>query len=221
MTVEEAWARVQEEREWTPAWKKWSRQIVRPGGQGSGLKIDLVPPTVAEEEAEWADGDRGEWEEEELEAFLQQCELGGQLESLGRGGSDGRNSTPKTEEQGPSVGEGRGQVAMDEAERIQPPPTEQRRATGRREGAKKVRQRWRPFVVQAVEGEPHVEEALIPRQRRCRRLMRPQSSPGLPVHGRSGLEAGGREAAPRSSLTSTWSRSTARGNPRLSLPSEA
>ncbi len=74
MSVDEAWARVQQEENWTPAWKTWSRQVVRPGGSGGAMVIDLVPPTPAEGGEEVTEEDH-EWEEEELESFLQRCEV--------------------------------------------------------------------------------------------------------------------------------------------------
>ncbi len=30
--------------DWTPAWKRWSVPVVRPGAPGGGICIDLVPP---------------------------------------------------------------------------------------------------------------------------------------------------------------------------------
>ncbi len=181
MTVEEAWARVQEERDWVPAWKTWSRQVVKPGRQGNRLDFTLVPPLVAEEEEEQAAGGREEWEEEELEAFLQQCELEAGLiqevdveEARGRADSwraweEGATmagiACPSVEEQGAHGGRGRDQVAAEEAEeaeRVVPPPREQRRAVNRKDDGKRTRQRWRPPCVQVVEGEPRVEEALDP-----------------------------------------------------------
>ncbi len=153
MTVEEAWARVQEEKNWVPAWKTWSRQVVRIGGQDRRLDFALVPPLVAEEEEEeravWG---REEWEEEELEAFLQQCELEAGLiqevdaEELRRRSDSWRAweeettmagiACPRLEEQG-SHGEERGdQAAVEVAERVVPPPREQRRATSRAGGGR-------------------------------------------------------------------------------------
>ncbi len=68
-------AEVQEQRAWAPAWQSWAKQVVRPSRDGKGITIDLVPPLVVSEEAEHARMGRGEWEEDELEAFLQQCEV--------------------------------------------------------------------------------------------------------------------------------------------------
>ncbi len=72
--MEEAWARVRSEVGWVPAWQAWSKQVVRPGGQDGRLNIVLVPPMVAEEE-EGNTLEQAVWEEEDLETFLQQCEL--------------------------------------------------------------------------------------------------------------------------------------------------
>ncbi len=174
LSVEEAWARVQEEEDWTPAWKTWSRQVVRPGAQGKKMVVDLIPPTVAEEE--WGAGrDQVEWEEEELEVFLQRCELeAGLIQEIDVGEARRMAESwraweeeatmsgiacPRIDEQGPSGAAGREQAASDEAERIRPPPMEQRRVPGGKDGVKKRRQRWRPLVIQEAEGEPHVEEA--------------------------------------------------------------
>ncbi len=178
MTVEEAWARVQEKREWVPAWRTWSRQVVKPGGQGNRLDFALVPPLVAEEEEERAIGGREDWEEEELEAFLQQCELeAGLIEEVDAEEVRRRSDSwrvweeeatmagiecPTIEEQGPQGGAWRGQAAAEEAEEALPPPREQRRTTRGEDGGRRMRQRWRPIRIERAEGEPCVEEAVEP-----------------------------------------------------------
>ncbi len=178
MTVEEAWARVQEKREWVPAWRTWSRQVVKPGGQGNRLDFALVPPLVVEEEEERAIGGREEWEEEELEAFLQQCELeAGLIEEVDAEEVRRRSDSwrvweeeatmagiecPTIEEQGPQGGAWRGQAAAEEAEEALPPPREQRRTARGEDGGRRIRQRWRPIRIERAEGEPCVEEAVEP-----------------------------------------------------------
>ncbi len=178
LSVEEAWARAQQDREWVPAWRKWSKQVIRPVGRGRPVEVDLVPPLVAEEEAERAGADDGEWDEEDLETFLQQCELeAGLIQELDATEAKGRAaswrawedevvmagiSPPSIEEQASIGAAGPSQVAMEVAERVrpQPPRVQQQVAAGKNEGGKKRRQRWKPLVIHPREGEPQVEEGL-------------------------------------------------------------
>ncbi len=176
LTVEEAWERVQQDREWVPAWKTWARQVIRPVGPGRPVEVDLVPPLVAEEEAERAGAGDGEWEEEDLETFLQQCELeAGLIQEVDVVEAKGRASSwrawedemvmagispPRIDEQTPSGGEGRGLVTMEVAKRVQPPPPRVQQSAVRNEGGKKRRQRWKPLDIRAAAGEPPIEEAL-------------------------------------------------------------
>ncbi len=173
--VEDAWARVRAESDWVPAWKAWSRQIVRPGGQDGRLRIALVPPLVAEEEA-CTGGGQAEWEEEELEAFLQQCELEAGLitetdaDEARRRAGDWRAweqeatmsgiECPRVQEQGEQGVRGIGPQG-EEVERMQLPSPVNRRAPGDRGGdSRRRKQRWRPLTFQGREGEPPIEETL-------------------------------------------------------------
>ncbi len=70
--VEAAWEAVQSDPGWVPAWKTWSREVVT-GSVGGRLTFELRSPhQIGEEEG---DGDGHAWAEEELEAFLQECEV--------------------------------------------------------------------------------------------------------------------------------------------------
>ncbi len=173
--VDEAWARVQEDSSWVPAWKTWSRQVVRRGGQEGRIAIDLVPPSVIEEEAERDGKDHHEWEEEELEAFLQRCELeAGLIQEVDLDEVRGRSEDwrrmeeeatmagipcPRVEEQGRSVAVETPQDILEVAERWSPPPPRQQRREGNKSGGGgKRRQRWRPLEFREVAGEPAIEE---------------------------------------------------------------
>ncbi len=174
MTVDEAWARVQAERGWVPAWRTWSRQVVRPTRQEGRLNIALVPPLVAREEEEQVGGGRDDWDEEDLEAFLQQCELDAGLipevdaEEARRRAASWRRweeeatmagiACPQIEEQRPSGGERGRQMAVNVAEVVVPPSGERSREASKRDGGKRARQRWKPLRFREVEGEPRVEE---------------------------------------------------------------
>ncbi len=171
MTVDEAWNRVRDDPTWVPAWKLWSRQVVT-GAEGGRLRVELRDP----QEEEW--GGRGEggevWEEEELEAFLQQCEVeagwrdrveaqrGEQLAEEWRAWEAEMTMAgiqcPRTE-----VGTQREVRAAGEqlVERLAPPEVGVRDGTARgaraEGGAKREKRRWRPHANVQLEGQPRVD----------------------------------------------------------------
>ncbi len=178
MEVDEAWARARGDDSWAPAWMKWSRQTVRPRSGGGPITIDLVPPMVVSEEAESGRTEQVEWEDEELDVFLQRCEVEAGLRpdldmEEAKGVSEGWRaweaeatmagiSCPRAEEdvRCPEV-EGAPSV-VSESETYLPPPVSQQQAAGQRSsqrsGQRKTRQRWRPLTAQAAEGEPGIAE---------------------------------------------------------------
>ncbi len=176
--VDEAWARVREESGWVPAWRTWSRQVVRRGGQDGSIVIDLVPPSVMEEEEDRDWKDHQEWGEEELEEFLQRCELeAGLIQEMDLNEVGGRaEEWRRMEEEATMAGipcprveeQSRGRVA-ETAQDLRavaeiwrpPPPGQQRRVSGKPEGGKKKRQRWRPLKFQEESGEPLIEETRV------------------------------------------------------------
>ncbi len=171
-------ARPWEQEGWAPAWKRWSKQVVRPGKGDGGIVIDLVPPLVASEEAEQEDRGRSEWEEEELEAFLQQCEVEAGLreeldiDEVKRASESWRRLEAETTMAGiacPRLDEpvgGLGARSANAVEReeesmadsYQPPPVGQRREANQGSGQQKKRQRFRPLTLQSREGDPVLEE---------------------------------------------------------------
>ncbi len=186
LSVEEAWERVREDEAWVPAWKAWSRQVVKPGGSGGQLDFALVPPLVVQEEEERAVGGREDWEEEELEAFLQQCEVeAGLIQEIDAAEARRRSDHWRAWEEdvamagimGPSIeeqGSGGGNKGVLEdasvAERVLPPPRAPRATACSREG-RRPRQRWKPLRYLAAEGEPLVEELEAPQVAEAGRLV--------------------------------------------------
>ncbi len=170
--VDEAWARVREDSSWTPAWKAWSRQVVRGVGRDGSLDIDLVPPAMLEDEP----SQRREepWEDEDLEEFMQRCELeAGLIQEVdsteaGRRAEDWRRmeeeatmagiSCPRVEEQRSGGSEAAGQDPR-AAETWSPPQQVPRPGQNRRpEGGRKRRQKWRPLNFQGMACGPTIEE---------------------------------------------------------------
>ncbi len=177
MGVEEAWAAARSDDRWTPAWLKWSKQVVRPRSGGGGLTIDLVPPLASDEELHMGAREHGEWEEEEeeeLEVFLQRCEVEAGLradldwEEAKKVSEDWKAweaeatmagiTCPSTEEDIRRPEEEERPIGVSEVEIYLPPPSGQRQGADQRRGQRKGRQRWRPLVCQAWAGEPDVEE---------------------------------------------------------------
>ncbi len=169
MTVEEAWEVTKNDPQWTPAWKLWSRQVVTGTKDG---KLDIVLRSPHEWEAGEDEERHGVWEEEELEAFLQQCEL----EAGWRDSVDGAQGArlaqewrewetematagidcPRLEE-----GEAGGEAAQGgvEVEVMEPPPPKSPGTGGEKgRGGKQRRRRLRPMQMVQSDGEPSIEE---------------------------------------------------------------
>ncbi len=170
MTVDEAWQRASKDPSWVPAWKTWSQQRAT-GNDGPRHRIELQPPQgVIEAEA---DEHEEAWGEEELEDFLQRCELEAGLREHVEAGEGQRLAEewrnweaemtmagiqcPRTEEDAAGVL----RAAAEEAEVFEAPPAALRpRAVREAHGGttkKKNRRRWRPVNVDQGNDEPQLD----------------------------------------------------------------
>ncbi len=61
------------EEDWVPAWKRWSVPITHPAERGRPSWVELVPPHLAAVTRQEIRGH--DWDDEELERFLQQAEV--------------------------------------------------------------------------------------------------------------------------------------------------
>ncbi len=158
------------------------------------IDIDLVPTVLVEDMEEVAEEDH-EWEEEELESFLQRCEAeAGLIQEVDFAEAQGRAAqwrefeaeatmsgvaVPMVEEQGGLASVRQEQEVSGVAEVVQPPPREQRGARPvRGVGRKKKRQRWVPLVLQEARSEPHIEEYSSPPREEAR------GADAVPIHPR-------------------------------------
>ncbi len=171
MTTDEAWERARTDPSWVPAWKTWSQQIVT-GMEGGRLRIDLRAPRWRREDEE--EQEAHEWGEEELESFLQQCEVeagwrsevdGEQGERMAREWRDWEAEMTMAGIQCPAVeAEEPCAVTMadlQEVESMEPPARAGRVWEGgsraEREGKRGKRRRWRPLNTANRDDEPTLE----------------------------------------------------------------
>ncbi len=170
MTVDEAWEEAKNDPQWTPAWKLWSRQVV--AGTRDG-KPNIVLRSPHDWEAREEEEARGVWEEEELEAFLQQCEL----EAGWRDNVDEAQGVRLAQEwreweaemtisgiQCPRLeaGEEGGEAAQEVVEaEVMEPLALRGPAKGEevRRGDRRSRRRWKPVQVRQLNGEPSIDES--------------------------------------------------------------
>ncbi len=171
LTVDEAWQRARSNPSWVPAWKTWSQQRIV-GTDGAKLRIVLQPPQGS---VETEAGEREEaWEEEELEKFLQRCELEAglrehmEMEEGQRLAQEWRDweaemtmagiQCPRTEED--RVG-GLRRAEAEEAEVFEAPPASLKlRAAREAHGTatkKKNRRRWKPVNTDQGSDEPQLD----------------------------------------------------------------
>ncbi len=167
-----AWWAAQEAPTWGPARNTWSRQRVV-GREGTKLRIELQAPTGI---GEWEEGERDDaWGEEELESFLQQCELeAGWRDCLEEGEGQRLARTWRELEaemtmagiRGPLIGEGGGDARVESeqaaAEVFDAPvvPAHKdgdRNARGAEERRKQKRRKWRPIDVDQVGEGPRLD----------------------------------------------------------------
>ncbi len=170
-TVEEAWRRAQEDPNWVPAWKTWSRQRVI-GNDGAKLRIVLESPTGMGEEG--VDGQNEAWEEEELETFLQKCEVEAgwrdhveveEGQRLAREWRSWEAELTMAGISGPCIEECRVRVpARGEQEEVEvvgaPPPVPQLGKKGRTHGGeerRRGRRRWTPMDLDRETEGPRLE----------------------------------------------------------------
>ncbi len=175
LTVDDAWRRAKEDPTWIPAWKMWLQQKVV-GREGARYRIELQPPTGPGEEG--GGGQDGTWGEEELERFLQQCEVEagwrdhideGEGQRLARDWRDWEAEMTMAGIRCPRV-EDRGEEALaesghEEAEAYDVPTTFTQRGggvgeRGAEKGKKGKRRRWRPMEVDQDSGGPRLELGL-------------------------------------------------------------
>ncbi len=125
--VDEAWERVRNDPTWVPAWKTWAQQVVV-GTEGGRPRIELRRTQWNMEDGEEVQEEH-EWQEEELECFLQQCEVDAgwregvdlaQSEQLARAWRDWEAEVtmagiqgPRLEESGRQAGAEQGQVEVE------------------------------------------------------------------------------------------------------------
>jgi hypothetical protein len=169
MTTEEAWDRAKNDPSWVPAWKTWSQQVVT-GTEGGKLRIVLrAPPRGLEEEEGREEHD---WGDEELERFLQQCEVeAGWREHVDvERGEKAALEWREWEAEMTMAGvqcprlqadEPRDDTLVEEveAERVAPPEQVSKCPRARRlgGGVVKRKRRWRPLDMERRDGEPMVE----------------------------------------------------------------
>ncbi len=173
MTVDEAWQQASRDPSWVPAWKTWSRPRII-GADGARYRMVLEPPQgLAEMEAV---GQEEPWEEEELERFLQQCEVEAGLreqvevnegQRLAQEWRDWEAEMtlagiqcPRTEEDAA----GCRCLAAEDAEVFEAPSAPlgtraTREANGEANEKKKKRRRWRPVNAAQKSGEPRTDPA--------------------------------------------------------------
>ncbi len=169
--VDAAWEAVRADPGWVPAWRTWSREVVT-GSAGGRLCFALKPPQWEEEEGGEADGQV--WEEEELEAFLQECEVEAgwrdsvdvnQGERLRREWREWEAAMVMAGIPCPRLEEGaaEGEVKEEGAEvfdSMRVPAAggaTAARKTEAEEGRRRKRRRWRPLRLTGEEGEPILE----------------------------------------------------------------
>ncbi len=164
-----------QEGEWLPPWERWSRPVWHPAEDGRPPWVELVPPHL---EQVVRDEIRGvKWEDEELEKYLQSCEV----EAGVREAVDGAEAASRAREWQKMQEElhdmGIRPPVVDEPEprpeqREGPPqvlsiseppshPVRQRHGTaGEAEAdrSKRRKRRLRPLVIARGEGEPGLEE---------------------------------------------------------------